>query len=78
MEINKIDAIRISNIAENERIYVTIVNDGRRVVIEPISSLDEDFVEDETLNNLGVGEMTRSFDNDEDAPNDFVVIVRMK
>ena len=78
MKINEVNAIRISNIAENERIYVTIVNDGRRVVIEPISSLDEDFIEDETLNNLDVGEMTRSFDNDEDAPNDFVVIVRMK
>ena len=78
MKINEVNAIRISNIAENERIYVTIVNDGHRVVIEPISSLDEDFVEDETLNNLGVGDMTRSFDNDEDAPNDFVVIVRMK
>lgn len=78
MKINEVNAIRISNIAENERIYVTIVNDGRRVVIEPISSLDEDFVEDETLNNLSVGDMTRSFGNDEDAPNDFVVIVRMK
>lgn len=78
MEINKIDALRLSNISENEKVFVSLVNDGRRIVIEPISSLDEDFVEDESIDSLEVGQMIRSFTDDEETPEDFMLIVRMK
>lgn len=78
MEINKIDAIRLSDFEENEKVFVTIVNNGNKIIVEGLSSLDKDFIEDEGLNELGVGDMTRSFTPDEEVPDDFMVIVRMR
>jgi hypothetical protein len=78
MEINKIDAIRLSDFEENEKVFVTIMNNGNKIIVEGLSSLDKDFIEDEGLNELGVGEMTRSFSPDEEVQDDFMVIVRMR
>lgn len=78
MEINKIDAIRLSDFEENEKVFITIVNNGNKIIVEGLSSLDKDFIEDEGLSELGVGDMTRSFTTDEEVPDDFMVIVRMR
>ena len=57
---------------------MTIVNNGSKVIVEGLSSLDKDFIGSEGLEELGVGDMTRSFTPDEEVPDDFMVIVRMR
>ena len=79
MEINKIDAIRFSDFNENEKVFITIVNNGNKIIVEGLSSLDRDYpTDDEQLNSLKVGEMTRSFGDDEEVPEDFMAIIRMR
>lgn len=78
MEINKIDALKFTDFKEGEKVFVTIVSSGDRIIVEPLSSLQKGFIDDEGLNNLGVAEMTRSFGEDEETPEDFMMIVRVK
>lgn len=79
MEINKIEGVKLSNFADEERVFVSIVKTGTKVVIEPFSSNDEDFIDDDgNLDNLGVGEMIRSFEDGSETTEEFFLLVRVR
>lgn len=79
MEINKVDMLKLSDFSENEKVFVSIVNDGDKILIEPLSSIKSpDILEDESLNDLSVGAMMRSFDDVDDTPESFGLILRVR
>lgn len=79
MEINKVDMFKLSDFDENEKVFVSIVNDGDKILIEPLSSIKSpDILEDESLDNLSVGAMMRSFDDVDDTPESFGLILRVR
>lgn len=79
MEINKVDMFRLSNFVDSERVYISIVNDGSKIMVEPLSSDgNPDLLEDEVLSGLSVGEMMRTFKDDEEMPDNFGILVRVR
>jgi len=79
MEINKVDMFRLSDFAEEERVFISIVNDGEKILVEPLSSItNPDILEDDVLGDLEVGAMIRSFNDDEGLPDSFGVVVRIR
>lgn len=79
MEINKVDMFKLSDFADGEKVFVSIVNDGDKILIEPLSSIKSpDILEDELLNDLSVGAMMRSFEDVDDMPESFGLILRVR
>lgn len=79
MEINKVDMFKLSDFAEDERVFVSIVNDGEKILVEPLSSItNPDMLEDDVLGDLEVGNMIRSFNDEEGLPESFGVVVRIR
>jgi hypothetical protein len=77
MEINKVELLKLSNFNEGERVYISIVRDSRKVVIEPLSSESyPELLEDESLKDLGIGDIVRTFGSDE-VPDEFGIIMRV-
>lgn len=79
MEINKVDMFKLSDFAEDERVFVSIVNDGEKILVEPLSSItNPDILEDDVLGDLEVGAMIRSFNDENSLPESFGVVVRIR
>lgn len=79
MEINKVDMFKLSDFAEDERVFVSIVNDGEKILVEPLSSItNPDMLEDDILGDLKVGSMIRSFNDEDGLPESFGVVVRIR
>ncbi len=79
MEINKVDMFKLSDFAKDERVFISIVNDGDKILVEPLSSItNPDMLEDDVLGDLEVGNMIRSFNDDEGLPESFGVVVRIR
>ena len=79
MEINKVDMFRLSDFAEDERVFISIVNDGEKILVEPVSGeKTPEILEDEVLGKLGVGEMMRTFNDEEGIPDNFGIIIRVR
>ena len=79
MEINKVDMFKLSDFAEDERVFISIVNDGDKILVEPLSSItNPDMLEDDILGDLKVGDMIRSFNEGEGLPENFGVVVRVR
>ena len=79
MEINKVDMFKLSDFAEDERVFISIVNDGEKILVEPLSSnTNPDVLEDDILSDLKVGNMIRSFNEEEGLPESFGVVVRIR
>ena len=79
MEINKVDMFKLSDFADGEKVFVSIVNDGDKILIEPLSSIKSpDILEDELLDDLSVGAMMRSFEDVDEMPESFGLILRVR
>lgn len=79
MEINKVDMFKLSDFAEDERVFISIVNDGDKILVEPLSSISSpEVLEDEIMGDLAVGAMIRSFNDEDGLPESFGVVVRIR